>query len=880
MKLIKKLVFKNLLLNKKRTTVTVVGIILSVALLSALSSLVMSFRSSLIVFEKHKNSDFHVYFSQLNRDNIEALRRNVNIEKIYYSEEIGYAHLPQVNNEYKPYAYIMGTDETGLDSLCFTLIDGRMALNDSEIVIPRHLKTNGRLEYKVGDTITLQAGKRVVEWEDGHLEIYDQNQGFGDEERLDTTDAEVKTYKIVGIIERPGNSIEPYPAPGYTFITYSKAAESKDSNITAYVRFDKKAIRHCFENIANIIVADAKYFAQRYDESMVQVELSAQEREMVYAQIEKSDYRNFYINQHLIQYERIWPMDATFKVIFTIGCFVAVIIILTSVYCIKNSFEISVTEKIRQFGMLAGIGATKKQIAQSVFFEAGLLGLIGIPLGLASGLLAGFVLIRITNVFMSDAIKFDLVFAVSFIAIIATIILGVITVYFSAFSGARKASKVSPIEAIRNQKEIKINRKRLKRPALIAKIFGIGGVISYKNIRRNKKKYRTSVVSIAICTITYILVSYFMSMGFSLLGVEIAEDECNILATLSIGDINKQVLMEDFSGLDTVEKFSLVTGDYVYIDKSAYSAEYQTHITNTNPFSKMVHAIILDDESYARYARECRLGNETGTAIIIDKILVSGVGEINAFDLKKGDTIEYASEYKGENETTRGKISIAGATKNRPFGTQSYLGEAIVLSQSTADKISFSTIGLERVSLCFKSNDADKLQDTLEKMLAADNKPYGSSYDITNRDANTRQVHSLLMLIAIFAYGLITVIALIGVTNIVNTISTSMELRARDFATLRSIGMTSNQFEKMILLEAVFTTIKALFFGTIIGFLGSYAIWKYEVETDLIIPFNPPVKAAVISAIVVFALVYTIIRFSLARINKRNIIETIKNEVI
>ena len=121
--------------------------------------------------------------------------------------------------------------------------------------------------------------------------------------------------------------------------------------------------------------------------------------------------------------------------------------------------------------MLRSIGATKKQIKRNVFYEATILGLIGIPLGILLGYLASYILIIISNYYLTDMLQagLKLEFAFSIIAVLVAIILGIVTIYFSAFRSAKRASKVSPIDSIRNSANIKINPKKIKSPKFIKK---------------------------------------------------------------------------------------------------------------------------------------------------------------------------------------------------------------------------------------------------------------------------------------------------------------------------------------------------------------------------------------------------------------------------
>ena len=158
MNILNKLTYKNLLLNKKRSVVTIVGIILSVALISAVASMVMSFKESLINYEKKTEGDYHYGFYGVSNDEVQTFKQNRKIESSYAIKELGYANVDS-KNDYKPYLFVIEMDDVAFNKMGITLTEGRLPKKDGEIVIPRHLKTNGRVDYKVGDKITLDMGK-------------------------------------------------------------------------------------------------------------------------------------------------------------------------------------------------------------------------------------------------------------------------------------------------------------------------------------------------------------------------------------------------------------------------------------------------------------------------------------------------------------------------------------------------------------------------------------------------------------------------------------------------------------------------------------------------------------------------------------------------
>lgn len=946
MNLMKTLTLKNLKLNRKRTIVTIVGIILATALLSALVTLVSSFQYSVIEYQKQKGGDFHVKFSNVKMSELSEFKNNRNIESTFETMGMGFAKLDGCKNEDKPYAYVMATDEAGFERGCFKLIEGRMAKNEDEIVIPRHLKTNGRIDIKVGDEITLDVGKRY----DSNTEsVISENCAYEhDAETL--TDTVTKHYKVVGIMERPGYGMEDYSAAGYTFVTYSdelasidngtkSEASEADTTLTVYSRYTKKALRNKDAVTADIIGVDEKLFAKANNSS---VEMTAEESDRFLKEMENAKY-DIYMNGFLISYECVFPIDGTFKALFTVAAVVALIIILTSVYCIKNSFNISITEKIRQYGMLASVGATRRQIKSSVKTEAAMLGVVGIPVGTMSGILASLVLVKVVNALSAGWLNFALSFHTSLPALILAVILSIATIYFSATGSARRAARVTPLEAIRNTKEIKIKSAKLKTPAIIGRIWGIGGVISYKNIKRNNKKYRTTVTSIVICSVTFIVISYFMSMAFSVVGMSYASTDYNIGINMSCKkNLDIEKLSELLSGIEGAKDYLVGAGYYFDVDKPEYTKKYGEYCgqlyDDSEDVSQEFLITVLNDKSYDKYASDAGIKNADTGAILVNKCTFDVYNEksskyvkeeMELYKYKAGDTIECGynvyddassddnvaegdtesstddnnavegdtesgtednSGYVDEETINNGvrktvDVTIAGVTDKVPTGYKGYSNTLLFMNQKGfeslwADGKSGNEFkpGNAIYSAYVVAENADEYQDTFEKETEENPEYSQISFYVSNLDKEMRDEKSLFTLLGVFAYGLIVVIALIGITNIINTLSTGMELRSREFATLRSIGMTDKQFAGMVRLESVFISVKALVIGVPLGILISYLLCVMMNRMDDAIIYEPPYKAIILCIVVVIMLIYAIMKLSMTKLRHNNIIETIKNE--
>lgn len=558
--------------------------------------------------------------------------------------------------------------------------------------------------------------------------------------------------------------------------------------------------------------------------------------------------------------------------------------------------------------------------------------------------MASLILVKVVNALSAGWLNFALSFHTSLPALILAVILSIATIYFSATGSARRAAKVTPLEAIRNTKEIKIKSAKLKTPAIIGRIWGIGGVISYKNIKRNNKKYRTTVTSIVICSVTFIVISYFMSMAFSVVGMSYASVDYNIGINMSCKkDLDIEKLSELLSGIEGAEDYLVGAGYYFDVDKPEYTKEYGEYCgqlyDDSEDVSQMFLITVLDDKSYDKYASDAGIKNAAAGAILVNKGTFDVYNEksskyvkeeMGLYKYKAGDTIrcgynvyEDAADddnaVEGDTESsTDDNNAVEGGTESGTEDNSGYVDEETINNgvrktvdvtiAGVTDKVPTCYNGYGNTSLLFMNQkgfeslwadgksgnefkpgnaiysayvvaeNADEYQDTLEKETAENPEYSQISFYVSNMDKQMRDEKSLFTLLGVFAYGLIVVIALIGITNIINTLSTGMELRSREFATLRSIGMTDKQFAGMVRLESVFISVKALVIGVPLGILISYLLCVMMNRMDDAIIYEPPYKAIILCIVVVIMLIYAIMKLSMTKLRHNNIIETIKNE--
>ncbi len=865
MNILKKMTRCFLKKNPRRTAVTIVGIILSTALITAVANLAASLRCSIIKYYCDTRGDYHYAFEGVAPENLKYFENNQSFEKVGISYEIGYALFQESRNEDKPYLFIRGMDAQAMDCASITLRDGRLPEKEGELVLSLHARTNGGMTFAVGDTITLQMGVRTA----GGYGLYQENP-YNEEESFQVR--EERSFTIVGICERPAFLLEPYPAPGYTGFTVADASAPAD-RIMVFAKCTQGALKDSEKVLAGL----------------------------------KGLVESVSANESLLRWETMNFTDIDLMILYGMAAIAVGIIILTSVFCIRNSFVISLTEKLRLYGMVASVGATKRQRRKLVHYEAFYLGCIGIPLGIAGGVLATFVLTKATSGLLSQALNMlQLNYAFSLPAIAAGAVLAAVTIYLSAAQSAGKAAKISPILAIRSNdasemkdsRHFKRERKALHVPSLIGKLFGMGGTIAYKNLKRSRVKYRATVVSIVVSVAIFIAMTTFVQLGMQAAGNTYGDMEYSLLLRLrqNPGESRMEEAMKAASQ-EGVEAYCINRAQtfLVPMEEIPYTEEFLADpVVGIIPFDEWAddgseqpdeerksYVLIysLGDAAYAEYCKEVGISVEEAQkgAIVEGEYQYSVIDEHGEkrysgriAEFEKGQVL---SGVRGSDRAPI-ELTVVAQTDRKPRFLKGKEDNYLVCYVSDAWMDKWCDNKNENSIIVYmKCTDAGAVEDAIR----SDEEQY--DYYLVNYEAQMREQRSMYLLFAIFFYGFIAVIALIGVTNIFNTITTNMELRSREFAMLRSVGMTGREFKRMINLESVFYGARALCMGIPLGCTGSFLFYRV-MGIGYNMSFQIPWGGIGISIAAVAVLLFVIMRYSMGRINRRNLIETIRNENI
>ena len=895
MKILNKLTVKNLKLNKSRTIVTIIGIMLSCALIMVVAGMAASAQQTMVNLQINITGNYDLFVKGANKKIIDNAQANRNVKDIYIKQNLGCAYLPQAKFDTKPYINVVAFNEKSFTD-CFnvTLKEGRLPQNGNELVLSQSVIENSKADYKLGDTVALDLGKRVY---DSGAEIpLDDTDYFNDTNGTEKlVDTHKKTYTVVGVFNKVSSSYfaaDSFSASSSAFTLAEENADINDLFISFTADGEKDYITTSGE-ILNLTGDDFDNLKNDFE---------------VY--LENGDFDEASINKDLLRYKGFALSDEYMRMLFSLAVIIIVIIAISSIFVIRNSFAISITEKTKLYGMLASIGATSKQIRHNVLFEGFVLGIIGIPAGTLLGVGVIALLVVILNALLENMLNgISFVYAVPWWAAVISAVMSAVIILFSTLSSAFRASRIAPITAIRGNNDIKINknkRKSYKAPKFIKKLFGVGGEIAYKNLKRSKKKYRTTVISIIVTVAMFISISTFIEYGMKITGDHFKDIPYNITVKandklsydeyeniykriIADTDINSSIkACENYYGnivgltdyyTEDAKAAELSGGDLAYVfgvDNKSFK-EYVTAL-GYNYDDVKDKALITNDFKYYNSDNILIKGKEFDLPMnTVVKLYPNGNPSYTEDDIKEIQKTDPDFVYNPDDYKSVDLVIYDTINKEVPgsivSGIMSTLNEGSVLVSEDYFKKLFAEDN-EYTSRVIVIDSAEPAQ-TVEyiKNLGID------GLDIYNLNDQKEMMNAVVLIIAIFAYGFIIVISLIGITNVFNTINTNMRLRSKEFAMLKSIGMTKKEFNRMIRLESLFYGLKSLLIGVPLGLLGGYAIFKATGNT-IMLDYSFPTMAVLISIVFVFFVVWLIMKISISKVNKQNIIETIRNDNI
>jgi putative ABC transport system permease protein len=674
----------------------------------------------------------------------------------------------------------------------------------------------------------------------------------------------VKTFTVVGTCERPG--FEEHSAPGYTLITKTDTSDIAESFSLFITLKNPRAVKAYTKSIAGT--------------------------------------HSYVINDYVLRFMGISEDKLFNTLLYTVGGILVAIIMTGSIFLIYNSFNISLNERTRQFGILSSVGATAKQLRNSVLFEGLCIGAIGIPIGIlvgigSIGLVLPIVVGNFSNFLYSTV---PLTLSVSLSAIVLAAVVSLVTILISAYIPARKAANTPIMENIRQTNEIKTESKDVKVSKLAQRIYGLEGILALKNFKRNKKRYGSVVLSLVLSVVLFVSGNTFGTTLKRLIEQYVVDMDYDILFNT-----------ED---MDDSEMFPLY--DKLKTADGVYDSSYQTIF----PYSTTVMARDLSDRysefgGYAAPDEKVHLSMDI--QFIEDWVYLDFIEELGfsaeEYTGQDGKMIAVAKQRIEKEDGEASHMFDMFASNSMTFTVAPVINDKVMEEQGQNINITFVdtypvgpppkqsskpvkkqqifiVIAPYSLKETFKTPDIhttiglgflskNPTQSVAEMETMIQGMGITSEYTLYNVYGILEQFHSITFVIDVFTYFFVIMISLIAVANVFNTISTNIRLRRRELAMLRSVGMSDRDFNKMMNFECIFYGMRTLLYGIpIAGFiswliyLGFVSVEKME-NFDFVFPWG----SMIISVFSVFLIVFITMLYAISKIKKEDIIDALRDDM-
>lgn len=852
MNIVNKLTLRHLKENKGRTLVTTFGIIVSVAMITAVFVAMASFLQLFADVSIVSDGNYAAQLNDVKLSSLAELYKDDRIETVGLCDE-NYKQFKIDNGKSDRLATgSIGACDDGYYKMFIQAdYDGILPKSSDEIAVQSDFIENNELDWQVGDIVSIPCGTRTMRDKDGEFDVtgaYSKGEKF--------VRQEVKQYRITAILH------ENNPTSKFALLTYSD-----DLKANPTVAFQLKTLNSKSLDVVNSIINKANPGA------------STVNRELLYSKLSYSS-------------------DSFVAMILPLVAILLAIIMVASVVLIYNAFAMSLSEKVKYLGMLSSVGATKRQKRLSIYYEGFILALFGIPLGIGAGVAGiGITLKALGKKIIASAmlngvteqnVSMKVVFPIW--AVLVVLGLSIITILVSCSIPAKKASKISTISAIRQSDEIKVKAKTLKCPKYIKAIFGYEGELAYKNLKRNGRKARVITVSIALSIVLFLSCNYFCDIFAN---ETVGQDSMPYQIGVYLDDTNRESAIKEFENVDGIDDMYSATNVYYSVQKSssyrnnfkiftdnknltnAYSREFsksfavQINMLDDDMFNELCAKNGIDSKVYYNSNNKCKLllmNNVSHTAngkkVFTDNILGSSFKEAyypeDNLQFEITDFVKY-SNTKPCNLNRIGVISL--------YMPYSQLVKVCKNINANDNQLSNYILGIE-------TTDHQKVTEKLNTI--SDDGKY-SSFTVVDFSEQMQAFNAIALVIQVFVYGFVALISLITVFNIINTISSGIASRKKEFAMMKSVGITPKGFNKMIMLESAFYGIKAVIFGLPISALISFGMHKALGNSTT--TFSIDYVLYLIVALVVFAIIGMTMIYSVKKVQQNNIIETLKEDI-
>lgn len=845
--------------NKRRTLVTIIGIILATALICGIGNICTSFMDYQMRDQIKTSGSFYATFTDIDKEKASVITKSSGVSEYGYKKDLGSIILDKKDSTSLD---INVFDKNTINSFQITLKNGNYPKNQSEIVVTQALLN--KWNKKIGDKITLNLGEL----------IYDD---MGMISKL--KNSQKTTFKIVGTLDKAPYNSKLFAIAGFDINTVNKNEKFDVSICTKNPKDIYKTAISIGKNIGLVQKDNPQDESYNYDEQANLYFKDIEYNEGLLRLLGASSYSNINITLLLI-----------------VGL-VASLVIIATIATIYNSFSIAISERKKQFAILNSIGATKSQIMKFVFLEGFLVSIVGIPIGLLSGTVAIDIVFKVIKTFFKTSMfgELDLRVVFSPIVLILSTLVILLTIFISALIPAINAAKISPLEAIKNSSNLKVGK--IKSSKLVKKIFKTEGELAYKNLRRNKGKFRITLFSLVISIVIFISFNGFVDMFIEANQINYG----SIINDLTLYENNLLTKEEVQKTIDELKKINGLKD--VAIDKG--------YNLNVHVDEKNINKDLRESLKQSRYVDM----DNSNYNFINSRLYIPGYFSISNIKLSEGKFDRKTAKAENGVILVRYSYQESLAKKGKVVLSNYKVGDTLnctITSYDSDGKESAKEVKLKILAITDEiltgnnqypetSFGVVAYDDLIPSLGITDDKSSSIYYVATNQEKSTRdevkkvaeennlsvidsideaqKLEQTMNVMKIFVYGFIVVISLVSVTNIINTISTNINLRKREFAIIKSIGVTPQGFKKMIYMESILYGILSLLYGIPIGICMNVLMNKI-LEGVITVQTLIPYKAILICVVAIFIITFIASYIPLKKISKENIIDNIRQESI
>ncbi len=876
---------KYLRLNKKRTAVTILGVVLSSALICGVALLGVSFQKVMIDHEIFMSGNWHARFLGVPFEKAKYITENSAVQTAMLSQPLGTATYGS-HNTARPYLDITAYDALSFQNRSITLISGRFPQNSDELLLTQSTVRDSGLGLEPGSTLKVTFGQR-------NFPNYDELvKAWGGEEYVALQDGETfpssvsKTYTVVGVMKPLVDETSmPAAFPALTYLDPAQVASADKVDIAILAR-DPRSISTTAPEIAKgagLTVTpgpDGQPSNISYNEVLLPWL--------------GGSGRSNYVRSFLL----------------IIAVSIA-LIVCGSALVIYNAFAISIGERKKQFGMFASVGATAAQIRRTVLTEAGVIAAIGIPLGILGAIAGVGILLKLTQGIISQLIldaTQGMPLVVSPLIIGVTVLFSAVTTLLSAWIPARRASQVSPIDAIRQNGEIQEGKPlNLRSSPVIRRMFGFEGELALKSLQRDRKRYLTTLLSLMISIVLF--VAFNSLMLYTNTTQRMASQAMNFDLIVNLDYRQSHAL--DFANLvaqlPEVQRVAYRRSAYeqyvparAVITDPAYQALHELEGSENSPkavkggtYQFLLQVSAVGPAEFAHYAAQLGLDPKQYSdpsaplGILINHTNLRQGGKLYDFDLfnlNPGDTMTvskmsgYSSPQTGDKTPASLTWTVGAVTQETPLG---FLGTTLVpnliVSDAVFDGLRDRQLQLGPINsgaMYIQSNNPDAAVAALRRLYQG---TVGGNFSYHSTAELNKSQYLQTLMMNLFFYGFLALITLIGVTNIINTLDSNIKLRRREIAMLKSVGLTPGGLLRMLRYESLFYGLTALLYGLPLGIALSVFIY-FQFNGVSTFAFSLPWGAILACVLGILAIVFATMMVSGAMIRNDNIVDTIKDE--